>query len=161
LEHLHSDEYRKIMGHLASGVTVVTAVGSDGQVAGMTATAVTSVSLDPPLILVCVNTKDPLHSVLSNAAAFAVNVLARDQETISSRFAGRAEERFEGVDSTSGPHGLPLLKGTVSCLVCEPWGSWSAGDHTVFVGLVTVGSAAGGNPLLHFRGEYTTTADAD
>jgi len=153
------DEFRELLGAHASGVTVVTAVDRTGRVAGMTATAVSSVSLDPPLIMVCVNHSDPLHECLSDAAVFAVNVLTDEQVHLSKAFAGDAEQRFAGIDYDAGPDGVPLLTDALAHVICSLWQIHPAGDHTIFLGLVTGGRAATGRPLLHFRGDYMTTTD--
>ena len=159
MEKVTAERLRQLMGQFATGVTVVTAVDGEGNKAGMTASAVAAVSLEPPLILVCVNSKDPLHPVLKNAAAFAVNVLANDQESLSRRFADKAADRFAGVDCSAGPSGVPLLAGALANLVCVPWSTHSGGDHTIFVGQVIQGAAFDGDPLLHFRGNYARLAD--
>jgi flavin reductase (DIM6/NTAB) family NADH-FMN oxidoreductase RutF len=158
MHQVDKDEFREFLGNLASGVTVVTAVDSSGRVAGMTASAVCALSLDPPLLIVCVNLRDPLHDVISHAKSFAVNMLAHDQEALSQQFAGKPEARFDDVICTTDTDGVPLLAGTVASVVCEPKEVHPGGDHTIFVGLVVRGSAAGGRPLLHFQGRYTTVS---
>jgi flavin reductase (DIM6/NTAB) family NADH-FMN oxidoreductase RutF len=152
-------EFRELLGALASGVTVVTAVDRSGRIAGMTATAVSAVSLEPPLIMVCVNHKDPLHVCLENATAFAVNILASEQTELSNTFAGDVEHRFAEAQYETSPEGLPLLCDALAHVICEPWKAHPAGDHTIFLGLVASGRTQMGSPLLHFRGEYKTAKD--
>jgi flavin reductase (DIM6/NTAB) family NADH-FMN oxidoreductase RutF len=125
----------------------------------MTASAVSAVSLEPPLLLVCVNLRDPLHEVLSEATSFAVNILASDQAWLSDQFAGKPDRRFENVDYTTAATGVPLLNGTVGSVVCTPWQSYPGGDHTIFVGTVIEGTAFDRRPLVHFHGGYATTEE--
>ncbi len=157
LKQVTADGFRQLMGNFATGVTVVTAVDTGGRRAGMTASAVAAVSLEPPLVLVCVNSRDQLHSVMQNVSTFAVNVLASDQESTSRLFADKTEDRFENADWYAGPNGVPLLRGVLANMVCEPWSAHQAGDHTIFVGRVVQGTSDNGDPLLHVRGKYATT----
>jgi flavin reductase (DIM6/NTAB) family NADH-FMN oxidoreductase RutF len=156
VDSVSSNEYRELMGRFATGVTVVTAVDAAGDPGGMTASAVSGVSLDPPLLLVCVNHDDPFHAALSQAPWFAINVLASDQEAMSRRFAGAYAARFSNAPYRKGPEGLPLLNGAVAHLLCERWQVIPAGDHTIFLGRVTGGSVFEQRPLLHYRGRYTS-----
>ncbi len=151
-----ASEFRELMGRFASGVTVVTAVDSEGNPAGMTASAVAAASLHPPLLLVCINHDDPFHAVITSAKTFAINVLADDQEAISRFFAGEAAERFEHVLYREGPEGLPLLGGVVAHILCERSDAVAAGDHTIFIGRVVGGTTFQQPPLLHYRSRYTT-----
>ena len=151
-------EFRELLGRFASGVTVVTATDRNGKPAGMTVSAVAAASLEPPLLLVCINHEDPFHAVISAAATFAINVLADDQEAISRFFADEAAERFRHVLYRQGPDGLPLLDGTIAHIICERSDAFSAGDHTIFLGRVTGGATFQQIPLLHFRGGYSTPA---
>lgn len=153
-------EFRHLMGCFATGVTVVTTLDRDARPAGMTASAISSVSLDPPLLLVCVGHQAEFHRALSAATRFAVNILAADQEHLSRQFAATGGDHFDGVAYRLGPHGIPLLDGVVAHVWCDRWGEHQAGDHTVFVGLVTGGQAFGRPPLVYFRSRYTTTRDS-
>lgn len=150
------EQFRSLLGHFTSGVTVATAIDAQGRVAGMTASAVASVSLNPPLLLVCVNHDDRFHEVLTAASTFAINVLAQDQESLSRQFAGDADGRFRNVRYREGPGGLPLLEGVVACIICERWSTIPTGDHTVFIGRVVDGTECNRPPLLHFRGAYAS-----
>ncbi|MBI2401292.1 MAG: flavin reductase family protein [Gemmatimonadetes bacterium] len=153
-------QFRQLLGRFATGVTVVTALDPSGRPAGMTATALASVSLDPPLLLVCVGLQAEFHKAMSAAARFAVNVLAADQEHLSRQFAATGREHFAGVAHHAGPHGLPLLDGVVAHVFCDRWDRHEAGDHTVFFGLVTGGETFERPPLVYFRSQYTTTGDS-
>jgi flavin reductase (DIM6/NTAB) family NADH-FMN oxidoreductase RutF len=146
--------FRTLMGSFASGVAVVTTRAAAGDLAGMTASAVSSVSLEPPLLLVCVDRTTDFHPSIEAAERFALSVLAADQEALSRRFASEIEDRFAGVGYTLDPHGLPLLDGAVAHIVCQRWDARPAGDHTLFLGLVIAGAAFPRTPLVHFRGGY-------
>lgn len=124
----------------------------------MTASAVASVSLQPPILLVCVDHAADFHGAVSTARTFALSVLAHDQDHLSRRFAEERTDRFDGVPLIKGPDGLPLIEGAVAHIVCERSESHEAGDHTVFFGRVTSGEIFDHRPLVHFRSGYTTTA---
>jgi len=154
-----ASQFRQLLGQFASGVAVITAA-ANGRVAAMTASAVAAVSLDPPLLLVCVNHTDPLHDVLHQASAFAVNVLAGNQAALSDKCASApAQERLVHVPHQLGPRGVPLLDGVAAQILCEPWCAYPGGDHTIFLGRVTGGAASDSVPLLHWHGHYTAPAD--
>lgn len=148
--------FRSILGRFASGVTVVTA--QDGDVDhGMTASAFCSLSLDPPLALVCVEHAARMHDVLERVDAFAVNMLAADQEAVSRRFAEQPDDgRFDGLGFDRGVTGAPLLHDTLAWLECELVDRHPGGDHTIFVGrVVAAESGEVDRPLLYYRGGYT------
>ncbi len=153
-------QFRQLLGSFATGVTILTALDPNGRPAGMTASALASVSLDPPLLLVCVDRHADFHPAMAAARRFAVNVLAADQERLSRQFAATGGDRFAGVAHRAGPDGVPLLNGVVAHVLCEPWGRHEAGDHTVFFGLVTGGQTFDQPPLLYFRSRYTSTGES-
>ena len=146
--------FRELLGRFATGVTVVTTINTDRAPIGMTANSVTSVSLEPPLVLICVNQDSAMHGAMTQAAGFVINVLASDQENLSRHFAGSAGDRFSGIGYRSGPHGAPVLEGVLAHIECTRDSSIEAGDHTIFVGLVTGGTAESGRPLIFYRGGY-------
>jgi flavin reductase (DIM6/NTAB) family NADH-FMN oxidoreductase RutF len=152
-------QFRHLLGRFATGVTVVTALDPAGRPAGMTASALASVSLEPPLLLVCVGQNAEFHRTISQAPRFALNVLAADQEPLSRLFAAKGVDQFASVAYRPGPDGVPLLDGVVARIVCERTGRHEAGDHTVFFGLVIAGEAFDRAPLLYFRSRYTSTQD--
>ena len=158
-----SARFRRIMGHYPTGVTIVTAVGRDGTPVGLTANSVTSVSLDPPLVLVCVSEKSSsLGAILANGA-FAVNILGAGAAATAVRFAeGRRTDRFDDVAFTVKEGGGPVLEGAVAWMTCGLYRTFEAGDHVILVGKVNDGEAAGGDPLVFVRGRYedlTTAGD--
>jgi flavin reductase (DIM6/NTAB) family NADH-FMN oxidoreductase RutF len=147
--------FRTLLGRFATGVTVLTTRGPDGRPQGMTASAIASVSLDPPLVLVCVARACDLHPLLEAKAPFALSVLAADQEGVSRRFAADESDRFAGIAYHQVGEGLPVLDGVVAHIECEWHAAFAAGDHTIFVGRVTGGDVSDRPPLLHYRGGYT------
>jgi flavin reductase (DIM6/NTAB) family NADH-FMN oxidoreductase RutF len=152
---ISADEFRRVLGHFASGVTVITACDRDGRPTGLTASAFTSVSLEPPLILVCVDHKAQSYPALLASKTFAVNILRLDQETVSRRFATtKIENKFDGVPFTLSPLGLPLLDDALAHLECATVNVHLEGDHSIFVGRVEGASSGSGAPLVYFRGRY-------
>lgn len=156
-EGIGPEEFRATLGRFASGVTVITALAADGTAHGMTASAFVSVSLNPPLILVSVDRRARMHSVLLAAEQFAVNILAQDQAHLSNHFAGRPGP--EDAVPWREQAGFPVLGGTVASLVCRRHQVLDGGDHTLFVGLITSTEYSGAAPLLYFRGKYGALAD--
>lgn len=147
-------EFRKVMGWFATGVTVVTTrVGNRPY--GLTANAVTSVSLNPPLILVCVDHQADSFAPLSESGAFAVNILSEQQEELSRRFAQTGIDKFSDLPYRQGTTGSPILEGVLGFLECRVVKSYVAGDHTIFIGEVQALGDSGGRPLLFFGGQYT------
>ena len=150
------DDFRATLGRLASGVTVITATVG-GRDLGMTVSAFTSLSLEPPMVLVCVDRAATLHDLLVEGTVFGVNVLAADQETLSRRFAkGDAAERFAGVGYVRGALGAPLLEGTLAWLECTVAARHDGGDHAIVVGAVAEVGVHEGRPLLYYRGGYAS-----
>ena len=154
------DDFRRLLGHFASGVTVVTTRDSQGRPAGLTASAFTSVSLNPPMILVCVAQNAQSYEALQGADRFAVNILGQGQETLSNRFATKsssAAEKFEGIGYKPGMLGLPILADALASLECTTIHAYPGGDHTIFVGRIEAGASRDGDgaePLLYYRGRY-------
>jgi flavin reductase (DIM6/NTAB) family NADH-FMN oxidoreductase RutF len=149
------DEFRRVLGHFATGVTLVTTVDREERPAGLTASSFTSVSLDPPLILVCVDHKAQCYPALRDAGRFAVNILYCDQEHLSRRFATTwVENKFDGVEYSLTALGLPLIKDAHAHIECTTVSAHQEGDHTIFVGRVESASVGAGHPLLFYRGKY-------
>ncbi len=157
---IDSTEFRRLMGNLATGVAVVAARHPDtGEPFGLTANSFTSVSLEPPLVLVCVQQHLRSHDCIRRAEHFSVNLLAEHQEETSRRFARwDGDEKFAGVAHGTGPSGAPVLDDALAWLDCRLWASYPGGDHTIYVGEVLAGHAREGNPLLYFRGAYNRCA---
>lgn len=147
-------QFRQLLGRFASGVTVLTVVDSGGRPMGMTATSLASVSLDPPLISVCVDHEAELHDVILRSGEFVVNILSSHQETLARRFSDKYEDRFDGIGYHLSPEGLILLDGTLAHIICERAGEYPGGDHTIVIGKVVGGATRSGRPLLYYRGGY-------
>jgi flavin reductase (DIM6/NTAB) family NADH-FMN oxidoreductase RutF len=148
-------EFRRVMGHFATGVTVITTHDGKGKLAGLTANAVSSVSLNPPLVLVCVDKNAESYPCFAASQVFAINVLSEEQEAISRRFAKSGGEKFSGLGYKLGATGAPLLADTIAHLECDIRHAFDAGDHTIYVGEVrNLGVESELDPLLYFRGGY-------
>ena len=146
---------RDALGCFATGVTVVTCVDGEGQPFGLTANSFTSVSLDPPLLLVCVHKQAASATPLTSASHFAVNVLQTHQQPASIRFSTRVEDRFHETPWSCGEHGAPVLKDSLGVFECERYGVHDGGDHHILVGRVVKASFDPQlDPLLFFRGRY-------
>ena len=150
--------FRDAMSRWASGVTVVTAAGRDGP-AGMTASAFSSLSLEPPLVLVCVAHSSTQHDDLIAAPGFAVHLLDVDQRHLSDRFAQKGGDKFAGIPHEIGPFGAPLLDLGLARLVCERENAPVAGDHTILIGRVLHAELSDGDPLVHYSRAYRRIVD--
>jgi flavin reductase (DIM6/NTAB) family NADH-FMN oxidoreductase RutF len=150
-----TDDLKEALARRATGVSIVTS--RDGEhIHGMTVTAFAEVSLEPPLVLVCADKTSNTHPLIAAGRVFAVNVLARSQESLSNRFASKKDEdrRFEGVEYETGPTGAPLLSGAIAHLDCRVVAAHDAGDHVIYVGEVREVRCAEGEPLLYYRSRY-------
>jgi len=155
-------EFRQAMGHFATGVTVVTSLGPDGQPVGTTASAVSSLSLDPPLVLVCFDRSSLTLRAVRAHRAFVVNVLAAPQRHLSANFARRGPAAaWDGVRHRPGPTGSPRLEGVLAALECTVESSFPGGDHEIVVGRVREVETGDGeaSPLLFWRGIYTSLGE--
>jgi flavin reductase (DIM6/NTAB) family NADH-FMN oxidoreductase RutF len=157
-----ASEFRRAIGHLATGVTVVTSVGSDGEPVGTTASAVASLSLDPPLVLVCLDRASLTLRAVRAHGAFVVNVLAAPQQHLSANFARRGPAAaWEGVRHRPGPTGSPRLEDVLAAVECTVENSLPGGDHEIVVGRVHDVETSHGDaaPLLFWRGVYTSLGE--
>ena len=146
---------RDALACFATGVTVVTCLNAKGDPAGLTVNSFTSVSLDPPLLLVCLSKAAASSGALIEAANFAVNVLQTGQQPASIRFSTRAEDRFGATPWACGEAGAPILKDSLGVFECEHFAVYDGGDHHILVGEVIKASFdASVDPLLYFRGRY-------
>jgi flavin reductase (DIM6/NTAB) family NADH-FMN oxidoreductase RutF len=145
---------RRVMGHFASGVTVVTTVTPDRTPAGCTVSAFTSLSLDPPLVLVCVDRGRYMNALLASAPGFAVSILRRGQQELALTFARPAADRFDSVATLPGRHGIPLIAGAIAHVECDREALADGGDHTIVIGRVRRLDADGGDPLIYSRGAF-------
>jgi flavin reductase (DIM6/NTAB) family NADH-FMN oxidoreductase RutF len=156
-----ADEFRAALSQWASGVAIVTAAAGD-RVHGMTVSAFASVSLDPPLVLICADKTSDTLGVIDDGGVFAANILTSAQRALSDRFASKKDEhlRFEGLAWRRGATGAPILPGVLAALDCRVVAAHDAGDHVIYVGRVEAIELAGGEPLLYHDGDYRALADA-
>jgi len=146
--------FRQVLGHFATGVTVVTGLSHDRPV-GLAVNSFTSVSLKPALVAFCVGTRSVTWPDLREAGRFCVNILADDQEALSRAFATRGPDRFDGVGWRPAPSGAPILAGVLGWVDCTVDAEHEAGDHVIVVGRATgLGLEHEGRPLVFYRGGY-------
>jgi flavin reductase len=153
-----SKQQRKIMGQFATGVTIVTTDGKAGP-HGLTANAVASLSLNPPLVLVAIDKRAHSLEYLKKNGCFAVNILRLDQEEISRRFATPGPKDFAGLNVTTAATTAPILTDCVASVDCRVITILPGGDHEIFVGEIMAGEYRGGEPLLYYAGGYRRLAD--
>lgn len=152
---MDSIEFRRIMGHWTTGVSVVGARTPNGVLHGLTASAVSSVSLEPTLVLACVEKGADTHDAIAAAGAFSINMLTAEQESLARRFAADdVLDKFDGVGWRTEITGAPVLEDVVGWLDCTLWAQYPAGDHTIYVGEVQAGDARDELPLAYYRGGF-------
>lgn len=150
---IDESRFRQVMGYFAGGVTVVT-TEHEGRYYGMTVSSFCSLSLRPPLVLVCIDQTVETHDALAGSGRYAVNILERRQEHLSRRFAARENNKFLGVAWRTGNLGLPILEGVLASFECRVQATLPGGDHTIFVGEVLHADIHEGSPLLYYRRGY-------
>ena len=147
--------FRQVMGVFPTGVTIVAASDPSGEPLGLTVNSFTAVSLDPPLVLVCIDHASSSHDRLLDAGAFTINILSADQEDFARRFAADPSEgRFVGADSRPAPSGCPVLAGVSGWLDCTLESVHEGGDHSILVGRVGGGDASAHPALVFHRGTF-------
>ena len=151
---IEKNELRRVMGHFATGVTVITTFRNSGEMHGLTANAFTSVSLVPPLLLVCVDKQAESYPCFDETRVFTVNILAHDQEALSRKFAVSGGDKFQGVAYHAGANGAPILDGALAYVECKVVQEFDGGDHTIYLGEIEQAEAREGKPLMFFRGGY-------
>lgn len=152
--------FREVMGNFATGVAVVTGLDPEGNPLGFTANAVSSVSLDPLLVLVSVDRESTSLPALLGSGGFALSFLRQEDQELARRFARTERDaRFEGLELGSGATGVPILRDALAWVDCSLWRSVEAGDHLVLFGKVEAcGTHGAGEPLIFFQGRYGTFA---
>jgi flavin reductase (DIM6/NTAB) family NADH-FMN oxidoreductase RutF len=153
------EEFRKIAGSWLTGVAVVTTVDGAGKPHGMTMNAVTSLSLEPPQFLICIDRRARTLDAIRESACFCINYLNEDQEEIANVFARRGGDRFAKLEYETGETGAPVLKGTIAHVECRLRAVHPGGDHGIVVGNAVYGGAREGYPLVYFRGAYRKAGD--
>lgn len=155
-----SNEFRAALSKFASGVTVVTTKDAEGSFHGITVSAFCSVSLEPPLVLVCIEKNAVSHNAFDESGVFVVNFLSEEQINHSNQFATPALDKFDKIEYREGVEGIPVLENTLASLECKLVNSHESGDHTIFVGQVektTINNNV--KPLLYFHGNYRSIED--
>jgi flavin reductase (DIM6/NTAB) family NADH-FMN oxidoreductase RutF len=148
------DLFRAVLGRFASGITVITVRDREGCDHGMTVSAFSSLSLDPPLVLVCVGHDASMAGALAEATHVGVNMLSHGQESLSRRFAGKYDDRFEGLGVSRAPSEVAILDDVLAWIDGRIVARHEAGDHVIVVLAVEHGEARDGRPLLYYRGGY-------
>lgn len=150
---LSADEFRHVIGHFASGVTIVS-TERDGTPYGTTANAVSSLSLEPPMVLVCMNESSSTGQAVAATRRFAINILHEDQHELARRFATKDPDKFAGVELRTGGFGQPLLADALATIECQVVETLTGGTHAVYVGEARSAISYDGAPLAYFRGEF-------
>ncbi len=151
---IETQELRRVMGHFATGVTVITTKDKDGTPQGLTANAFMSLSLNPPLVLISVDKGATCYVCFEAGSGFTVNFLAEGQEEISKRFATKGIDKFNGLQWHPGGNGAAIIDGVIGYVECKITQCHDGGDHTIVVGEILNVSATGDRPLLFFKGKY-------
>lgn len=151
---ISKDEFRAALSRFPSGVTVVTTRDASGRTHGITVSAFCSVSLEPPLILVCIDKDTGSHYALRESGYFVVNILAEEQEHLSNHFASQLSDKFDGIAYRHGIADIPVLEDTLAVLECRLAHAHEGGDHTIFVGEIEKSSVKDDFPLVYWHGNY-------
>ena len=149
------DDFRNALSRFASGVTVVSTKDAAGKLHGITVSAFCSVSLEPPMVLICIEKATVSHYAFEESGVFVVNILRDSQSLASERFAAPFVDKFEEIEFDHGIGGVPILKDALASLECRLTFSYHGGDHSIFVGQVENVIVRDGDPLVYFQHEYT------
>jgi flavin reductase (DIM6/NTAB) family NADH-FMN oxidoreductase RutF len=156
---IEKNQLRQVMGHFATGVTIITTVNKEGQLHGLTANAFTSVSLEPPLLLISVDKKAESWPAFEESKVFTVNILGDDQEALSRKFAVSGGNKFDGVAYRRGANGAAILEGALAFIECTLYAAYEGGDHSLYLGEIQEAAVREGKPLVFFRGGYRNLGD--
>lgn len=148
------EQFRAALGSFASGVTVVTTKDARGKLLGITVSAFCSVSLSPPMVLICIEKTAGSHYAFEESNVFVVNVLREGKADLSELFASQKDNKFEGVQFAPGIDGVPVLDNSLATLECRVKFSYHGGDHSIFIGEVEDVKVDNGQPLIYFRSRY-------
>jgi flavin reductase (DIM6/NTAB) family NADH-FMN oxidoreductase RutF len=146
-------QFKMAMSHFASGVTIVT-TDHDGRSYGLTVASFASLSLHPPLVLVCIEKAVKSHDAIIASQKFGISILGSEQSDVSNRFASKVDDKFAGTATRRGELGIPLIEGALCTIECTLRDQLPGGDHTIFVGEVKDVQAREGAPLVYFRSGY-------
>jgi len=151
---MEQKRFREICGSFTTGVTVVTTKDERGNPVGMTANSFTSLSLDPPLILFNIDKGASLYETFMKTDSLAINILSKEQQSLSKQFASSGIDRFDGVQYCKDKTGAPILSGVLAYFDCEIEHRYDGGDHTIIIGKVVSGDSEDGEPLVFYKGNY-------
>lgn len=152
---IEKHQFQRVMGSFASGVTIVTVMAQDGTPRGLTASAVTSLSLEPRMLLVCINERSTTLLTIKEAGSFVVNILAANQQYVAQQFATPQGDKFKGLRWRPGHEtGAPVIDGSLAYAECRLSDTCKGGDHSILMGEILAGDAHEAEPLLYFRGRY-------
>ena len=155
MKTLDSKLFKKTLGKYLTGVTIVTSTDHDGNPIGMTVNSFTSVSLQPSLVLWCIDKKQPSYNYFLNANGYAVNILSKDQNDLCYKFASQLDDKFENVNWKRSENGFPLVKNSLAWFDCKKWNYYSGGDHQILVGEVTSSDSLELEPLTYWNGQIS------
>ncbi len=153
------EEFRTALSRFASGVTIVTTKDASGVLHGITVSAFCSVSLEPPLILICIEKITGSHYAFEESNVFVVNILREGQDNLSEHFASQFPNKFDDIEYSLNTEGIPVLEGALVNLECRLSFAHNGGDHSIFVGEVEKVTVREGMPLIHFQSEYRELGD--
>ena len=153
-----SEDFRRACGRFATGVTIASVLDAQGAPHGLTVNSFASVSLEPPLVLICLGHAVSIIEHFRAAKYFGINVLAEGQRDLSDRFARKGQDRFDGLEWQPGETGVPLLEGVLAAVECAVHQRFTSGDHDVFVGEMLSARVAKGDPLIYFASRYQELA---
>ena len=159
LAAVQQQHFRRACSKFATGITILTVLDESGNPHGLTVNSFTSVSLTPPLVLVCIDIRTRLLDLFREGCHFGVSVLNEDQQELSARFARSGEGRFDGVPWDRGESGVPLLPGSIAAMECAVTRIVEAGDHAILLGEVQQASWSEGQPLIYFNSGYQRLKD--
>lgn len=149
-----SDQFRRACGRFATGVTIATVLDAQGLPHGLTVNSFSSVSLDPPLISICLGHAVTVIDAFRESKFFGINILRESQQALSDRFARKGHDRFDGIEWYRGETGAPLLPGVLAAIECAQTHRFTAGDHDIFIGEMLQSSTTEGKPLIYFASRY-------
>ncbi len=151
---ISKEEFRNALSRFPSGVTVVTTKDADGSWRGCTVGAFSPVSLEPPMVLVCVDKRAGSHNAFQETGAFVVHILAEENEVHSNQFASHSSDKFNGIEYRTGISDIPVIENALVALECRLAHAHEGGDHTIFVGEIERAEIKDGNPLVYWHGDY-------
>ena len=156
---MQPDQFRQIAGQWLTGVAVVTSMESTGEPCGMTMSSVTSLSLDPPMFLICMDQRARSLAAIQHSGSVCINYLGESQRDIAVSFSRPGEDRFGAVTFSLGETGAPIIDGVIAYVECRLRAVHPGGDHCIVIGDAVGGAFQGGRPLAYFSGRYRTLAD--